>query len=45
KISQDVDRDKFLDPQDALEYGIIDKIQTSDRKESKSDEKKSDAKK
>ncbi len=40
RISKDVDRDNFLDPDDALEYGIIDKIQTADRPEKKSDDKK-----
>lgn len=40
KISQDVDRDNFLNPQDALEYGIIDKIQTSERTEKKTADKK-----
>ncbi|MCB2212383.1 ATP-dependent Clp endopeptidase proteolytic subunit ClpP [bacterium] len=40
QISKDVDRDNFLDPQEALEYGIIDKIQTSDRSDKKSDDDK-----
>jgi ATP-dependent Clp protease, protease subunit len=40
EIAKDVDRDNFMDPLDALEYGIIDKIQTADRPEKKSDEKK-----
>ena len=29
KIEKDTDRDNFLDPQEALEYGLIDKIITS----------------
>jgi ATP-dependent Clp protease, protease subunit len=40
RISKDVDRDNFLDPLEALEYGIIDKIQTSDQPVKKSDDKK-----
>ncbi len=40
QIAQDVDRDNFMDPDDALKYGIIDKIQTSDRSDKKSDDDK-----
>ena len=39
KIAKDVDRDHFMDPEEALKYGIIDKIQGSDREKGKSGSK------
>ncbi|MFH0881371.1 MAG: ATP-dependent Clp protease proteolytic subunit [bacterium] len=40
QIAKDVDRDHFMDPAEALKYGIIDKIQGSDREKSKSSKSK-----
>ena len=39
QIAKDVDRDHFMEPEEALKYGIIDKIQGSDREKSKSSSK------
>jgi ATP-dependent Clp endopeptidase proteolytic subunit ClpP len=35
QIIQDIDRDNFMSAQEALEYGLIDRIVESDRKESR----------
>ncbi|MBS1262036.1 MAG: ATP-dependent Clp protease proteolytic subunit [Calditrichaeota bacterium] len=46
KIAKDVDRDNFLTPEEGKDYGLIDKIQSSGKKDKKgSKDKKGDQKK